>query len=179
MDVPMSDDRSTEDVRLPAASLASLAETARRAGEPVATAVRKAGRAAGESLAHELARSLSFSELDANDFWAAVNSVTESRGLGTFEYRRGVGGHAQLLARDTVESRLGPAEQEGPPDHPFSEGLLEGLLAAAAEQVVGVVCAPADGGDAVRFVIGAPVLLRHIRLRLEHGLPLDAALEGL
>lgn len=179
MGVPMTDDRSEEEVRLPATSLIALAETARRSGEPVAAAVRKAGRAAGESVARDLARSLSFAELDADDFWTAVNSVTESRGLGTFEYRRGVGGHAQLLARETVESRLEPTEQEGPPDHPFSEGFLEGLLGAAAEQVVGVVCAPADGGDTVRFVIGAPVLLRHIRLRLERGLPLDAALEGL
>jgi len=173
----MTSDRSEREVRMPTAFLHSLAQAAHRHGEPVTGSVREAGRAAGQELARQLSRTLAFSELDSDDFWSAVNAETAARGLGTFEWQRGIGGCAQLVAHGAADD-TGPEELEGTRKLPFTEGLLEGLVGTAAEEAVAVVQTPADGGIGVRFVIGAPVLLRHVRIRLESGLTLDDALEG-
>ncbi len=70
-----------------------------------------------------------------------------------------------------------PSRGEG--GTPFTEGLIEGLLGTAAEEPVGVVRAPFDGGEGIRFVIGAPVALRHVHLRLRGGATLEQAVEGI
>jgi len=179
MEEIMTEDRRNREVRMPMASVLALAAAAERHGEPVAASVRSAGRTTGEELARELSRTLAFSQLDSDDFWSVVNAETAARGLGTFEWHRDVGGLAQLIAYDAVDDAAGPGPREGPCQLPFTEGLLEGLLGAAAGEVIGVVPAPSDGGLGARFVIGAPVLLRHVRIRLDSGLTLDEALEGL
>lgn len=179
LDELMTDHLSKDDVRLPAVAVRSLAVAAQTSGAEVAAAVRDAGRSAGEALARSLARSISFARLDADDFWSAVNAETAPRGLGTFEWQRGIGGHSQLIARGSVEQGSETQGTGDPEEHPFTEGLLEGLLGGAAEEVVGVLPVPSDGGEGTRFLIGAPVLLRHVRLRLGAGLLLDEALEDL
>jgi hypothetical protein len=175
----MNDYRLDDEVRIPVPALHALAAAADRDGEPVAAAVRDAGRAAGEAISRRIGRVVSLSELDADDFWSAVNAETGARGLGTFEWERGFGGHAELLVRGSPDL----SETAGIPvanrSVPFTEGLIEGLLGAAAEEPVGVVRAPAEGGEGIRFVIGAPIVLRHVRLRLEAGATLGEALEGI
>lgn len=175
----MNDYRLDDEVRIPVLALRALAAAADRDGEPVAAVVRDAGRAAGEAITRRIGRVASLSELDTDDFWSAVNAETGARGLGTFEWERGFGGHAELLVRgcpDLADSSRAPASVRGVP---FTEGLIEGLLGAAAEEPVGVVRAPTDGGEGVSFIIGSPVVLRHVRLRLEAGATLGEALEGI
>jgi hypothetical protein len=179
MDRSMSDYRLEDEVRIPAAALHALAAAADRGGEPVAAAVRVAGRAAGEEITRRIARLISLSDLDTNDFWSAVNAETGARGLGTFEWERGIGGYAEIVARGAPDLPEGERASTGERGTPFTEGLIEGLLGSAAEEPVGVVRAPLDGGEGMRFVIGSPTALRHVRLRLQAGATLDQALEGI
>lgn len=175
----MNDYRLDDEVRIPAPALHALAAAADREGEPVAAVVREAGRAAGGAITRRIGEAVSLAELDADDFWSAVNAETNARGLGTFEWERGLGGHSEVLVHgspDLTAERRGMAADRGVP---FTEGLIEGLLGAAAEEPVGVIRVPTDGGEGVRFVIGSPVLLRHVRLRLDAGATLDEAMEGL
>ncbi len=175
----MSDYRLDDEVRIPASALRSLAGAADRSGEPVATAVRDAGRATGQEITQRIAGAVPLSDLDTNDFWSAVNAETGARGLGTFEWERGIGGHAEILVRGSPDR--GPDIDAAPTDGgaPFTEGLIEGLLGTAAEEPVAVVHVPPDGGEGIRFIIGSPVALRHVQLRLRGGLNLEQALEGI
>jgi len=175
----MNDYRLADEVRIPTSVLHALAAAADRAGEPVAAVVREAGRAAGDEIVRRIRDVVSLTELDADDFWAAVNAETSACGLGTFEWQRGFGGHAELLVRGSPDRAPEPGPAAGGQGLPFTEGLIEGLLGASAEEAVAVVPVAADGGDAVRFVIGSPVALRHVRLRLEGGATPTEALEGL
>ena len=174
----MSDYRLEDEVRMPSPALQALAAAADRGGEVVAAAVRDAGRAAGEEVARRIAGAISLSELDTDDFWSAANAETGARGLGTFEWKRGIGGHAELLVRGAPDLADG-ARTSGNGGTPFTEGLIEGLLTAAAGEPVGVVRAPLDDGEGIRFVIGSPVALRHVQVRLRGGATLEQALEGI
>ena len=175
----MSDYRLEDEVRIPAPALHALAAAADRGGEPVAAAARDAGRAAGEEITHRVARDISLSDLDMKDFWSAVNAETGARGLGTYVWERGIGGYAEIVARGAPDLPEGGRAQAGERGTPFTEGLIEGLLGSVAEESVGVVRAPPDGGEGIRFVIGSPTALRHVRLRLQAGATLDQALEGI
>ncbi len=174
----MSDYRLEDEVRMPSPALQALSAAADRGGEVVAAAVRDAGRAAGEEVARRIAGAISLSELDTDDFWSAANAETGARGLGTFEWKRGIGGHAELRVRGAPDLADG-ARTSGNGGTPFTEGLIEGLLTAAAEEPVGVVRAPRDDGEGIRFVIGSPVALRHVQVRLRGGATLEQALEGI
>lgn len=173
----MSDYRLEDEIRMPSPALQALSAAADRGGEVVAAAVRGAGRAAGEEIARRIAGAVSISELDTDDFWSAANAETDARGLGTFEWKRGMGGHAELLVRGAPDLAEGARASRG--GTPFTEGLIEGLLTAAAEEPVGVVRAPLDDGAGIRFVIGSPVALRHVQARLRAGATLEQALEGI
>ena len=175
----MSEYRLEDEVRIPAPALHTLAAAADRGGEPVAAAVRDAGRAAGEEITRRIARVISLSDLDTNDFWSAVNAETGARGLGTFEWERGIGGYAEVVAHGAPDLGEGGRTPAGDRGTPFTEGLIEGLLGSAAEESVGVVRAPLDGGEGIRFVVGSPTALRHVRLRLQAGANLEQALEGI
>ena len=174
----MSDYRLEDEVRMPSPALQALSAAADRGGEVVAAAVRDAGRAAGEEVARRIAGAISLSELDTDDFWSAANAETGARGLGTFEWKRGIGGHAELLVRGAPDLADG-ARTSGNGGTAFTEGLIEGLLTAAAGEPVGVVRAPLDDGEGIRFVIGSPVALRHVQVRLRGGATLEQALEGI
>jgi len=174
----MSDYRLEDEVRMPSSALQALTAAADRGGEVVAAAVRDAGRAAGEEVARRIAGAISLSELDTDDFWSAANAETGARGLGTFEWKRGIGGHAELLVRGAPDLADG-ARTSGNGGTTFTEGLIEGLLTAAAGEPVGVVRAPLDDGEGIRFVIGSPVALRHVQVRLRGGATLEQALEGI
>jgi hypothetical protein len=174
----MNDYRLEDEVRVPSSALQALAAAADRGGEVVATAVRDAGRAAGEEIARRIAEVVSLSELDTDDFWSAANAETDARGLGTFEWKRGIGGHAELLVHGAPDLAEG-TRVSATGGTPFTEGLIEGLLTAAAEEPVGVVQAPLDDGEGTRFVIGSPVALRHVALSLRGGATLEQALEGI
>ena len=141
--------------------------------------MRDAGRTAGEEITKLIAGVVSLSELDSNDFWAAVNAETAARGLGTFEWDRGIGGYAEVVVLGAPDLAEGGRAPLGDRSAPFTEGLIEGMLGRAAEEPVGVVRGPSDGGEGVRFVVGSPSALRHVRLRLEAGATLDRALEGI
>ena len=93
----MIDYRLENEVRIPAPAMQALAAAADRGGEVVAAAVRDAGRTAGEEITRRVAGLISLSELDTDDFWSAVNAETAARGLGTYEWNRGIGGHAELI----------------------------------------------------------------------------------
>jgi hypothetical protein len=175
----MTDFRLEGEIRVPEAALIALSESARRYGEPVAAAVREAGRAAGENILRRIRTVVSLVELDMADFWLAVNAETGARGLGRYEWQSAIGGHAELLVDDVPDDR-GPIDT-GSSDRsaPFTEGFVEGLLGAAAEEPVAVVQAPPDGSGSLRYVVGAPSALRHVRLRLQAGATLEQALEGI
>ena len=175
----MIDYRLENEVRIPSPALQALAAAADRGGEVVAAAVRDAGRAAGEEITRSVAGVISLSELDTDELWAAVNAETAARGLGTYEWERGIGGHAELIVYGSPDLGVGTSARPADGGTPFTEGLVEGLLGAAAEEPVGVVRAPLDGGEGIRFVIGAPVALRHVQLRLRGGSSLEQALEGI
>ncbi|MEE8572776.1 MAG: hypothetical protein V3T20_05915 [Gemmatimonadota bacterium] len=175
----MSDFRLEGEVRIPVLALHALVAAADRGGEPVAAAVREAGRATGEDITRRITQVVSLSELDTDDFWSAVNAETAARGLGTFVWERGIGGHADLLVQGAPDLGGTTRVLAGDGGTPFTEGLIEGLLGAAAEEPVGVVRAPLDDGEGIRFVIGSPVALRHVQLRLRGGSTLEQALEGI
>jgi hypothetical protein len=175
----MSDFRLEGEVRIPVLALHALVAAAERGGEPVAAAVREAGRAAGEDITHRITQVVSMSELDTNDFWSAVNAETGARGLGTFQWTSAVGGHAELVVFGAADAEDLVRSPTGHRAAPFTEGLIEGLLGAAAEEPVAAVQAPPDGGEGVRFVVGSPTALRHVRMRLQAGAPLEQALEGI
>jgi hypothetical protein len=175
----MVDYRLDNEIRVPVLALHALASAADRGGEPVASAVRDAGRAAGEEITRRIASVVSLAELDTNDFWSAVNAETGARGLGTFEWSRGIGGYAEVVVQDAPDLAASGRAPTGDPGTPFTEGLIEGVLGGAVEEPVGVVRAPLDGGEGLRFVIGSPAALRHVRLRLQAGATLDQAVEGI
>jgi hypothetical protein len=175
----MVDYRLDNEIRVPVLALHSLSSAADRGGEPVASAVRDAGRAAGEEITRRIASVVSLAELDTNDFWSAVNAETGARGLGTFEWSRGIGGYAEVVVQDAPDLAASGRAPTGDPGTPFTEGLIEGVLGGAVEEPVGVVRAPLDGGEGLRFVIGSPAALRHVRLRLQAGATLDQAVEGI
>lgn len=175
----MNDFRLEDEIRIPEASMRALVDAARQYGEPVAASVREAGRAAGEDIARRVSEAVPLSQLDVADFWSAVNGETGARGLGTFEWESALGGHAELVVHRSPES---PGAVDPPPSDisaPFTEGFIEGLLGATAEESVAVVQAPPDGSSGLRFLVGSPTALRHVRLRLEGGASLEQALEGI
>jgi len=173
----MTDFRLEGEIRFPEAAMVALSDAARRHGEAVTAAVREAGRAAGEDILGRIRSMVSLAELDMVDFWSAVNAETGARGLGTYEWQSGLGGHAELLVEDPPDDP-GPATGAARRSAPFTEGFIEGLLGAAAEESVAVVPAPDDGARSLRYVVGSPAALRHVRLRLQAGATLEQALEG-
>lgn len=175
----MIDYRLENEVRVPVFALHALTSAAARDGEPVAAAVRAAGRAAGEEITRRIASAVSLLELDTNDFWSAVNAETGARGLGTFEWNRGIGGYAEVVAQGAPDLAASWRAQTVDSGTPFTEGLIEGMLGGAAEEPVGVVRAPLDGGEGLRFLVGSPAALQHVRLRLQAGATLDQAVEGI
>lgn len=172
----MTDFRLEGEIRVPAEALRALSAAARRHGEPVATAVRDAGRAAGEEFLRRISSEVPLADLDMADFWSAVNAETGARGLGTYEWQSMLGGYAELLVEHSADS---PGTGEPVVSAPFTEGFIEGLLGAAVQEPVAVVQAPPDGSRALRYVVGSPSVLRHIRLRLASGSSLEKALEGI
>jgi hypothetical protein len=175
----MTEFRLEGEIRLPGTAVHSLATAARRHGEPVTSAVRDAGRAAGEDIVHRIAALVSLAELDMADFWSAVNAETGARGLGTYEWEAGLGGHAELVVHRVVDAPTRAGRETGGRFAPFTEGFIEGLLGAAAEEPVAAVQAPHDGGEGIRYLVGSPTALRHVRLRLQSGASLEQALEGI
>jgi hypothetical protein len=171
----MNDVPGADDIRIPRRALHVLASAATRDGEPLLSLIREAGRVAGEAITRGIAAEVPLAELDMTDFWTAVNAESGSRSLGTFDWQDPVGGHAELVVLGAADSGL-PGPETGAP---FTEGLLEGLLAAAVGEPVAVVQAPEDGGRAMRFLVGAPTALRHVSLRLRSGASLEQALEGI
>ena len=173
----MIDYRLDGEVRIPAPALHALTAEAERGGAPVAAAVRAAGRAAGDAIAGRIAGVVPLTELDTPDFLAAVNAETGARGLGILEWRRDPGSYAEVVVREAPD--LDARSAGTGRDAPFTEGFLEGLLGAAAGEPIGVVQTPDDGGEGLRFIVGSPSLLRHVRVRLDRGETLDVALEGI
>lgn len=175
----MNDFRLEDEIRLPGEAMRALVAAARLHGEPVAASLREAGCAAGEHIAYGISASVALTELDLADFWSAVNAETGARGLGTFEWESALGGHAELVVHRSpestdIETGLAPGRTA-----PFTEGFIEGLLGVTAEEPVAVVLAPDDGSSGLRFVLGSPLALRHVRMRLAGGATLDLALEGI
>ena len=175
----MIDYRLDGEVRIPGLALCALSAEADRGGEPVAAAVRAAGRAAGDAIAGHIAGMVPLTDLDTDDFLAAVNAETAARGLGTLVWRRELGTYAEVVVREAPELAEPVPGAGTQPGTPFTEGFLEGLLGAAAEEPVGVVRTPDDGGEGVHFIVGSPSLLRHVRIRLDRGETLEEALEGI
>lgn len=175
----MSDFRLDDEIRLSVAAIRALVAAAHRHGEPLATAVREAGRAAGEDVVRRIGTVVTLAELDGADFWSAVNAETGARGLGTFEWESALGGHAELVVHGAADSPAPVDPPQADVSAPFTEGFIEGLLGATAEEPVAAVQAPPDGSSGIRFLVGSPMAIRHVRLRLEGGATLERALEGL
>lgn len=164
-------------VRLPAATLAELADRCAEAGPDGIAALREAGRVAGEELLRRLGSDPATSRTEA--FWEAVGQQFVDLGLGPLSYR--------VLDPGIGEVRLeGLPEADGAGGMPrrrtgcaFSTGLLGGLLTAVAGEPVAVleVECRAGGSAFCRFLVGDEERLRAIRRSLQSGRSLSQALE--
>lgn len=168
-------------VRLPAASLAALADRCGALGDDGVNALRESGRVAGEVLFDGLSGRTDPERASVVAFWEAVDRELGDAGLGSLSYRVLEGGVAAVSLAQLPEAGLddGASARSGIGCH-FFTGLLGGLLARAADDSVAVVeveCR-ADGAPACRFLVGGADRLSEIRERLAAGAPLGEVLEA-
>jgi hypothetical protein len=180
--------RDPEEIRLPRAALAALVGAARRDPGGLARALREAGRAVGAELASRVAELVPLEEIGMRRFWEALNAESAGRGLGSFLYAPRSAGVAEISCSDWPERTGAAGSPPGDPalargDAPFTEGLVEGMLSRVVGEPIGVLVQdspttePPETEPALRLLVGSPVYLRSIRLRLEAGAALGDLLE--
>lgn len=161
-------------VRLPAASLAELAERCSQLGDDGITALREVGRGTGARLFTLLGDRPDALSID--DFWSGVNGRLENMRFGSVEPA-------------VIDHMLGSVRWTGSPESAattrrsvgchFATGLLGGLLGRAADQPVAVleVGCRAGGADVCRFVFGSVPRVADVYTQLAAGTSIEAALE--
>lgn len=167
-------------VRLPAASLAALADRCGAIGEDGVSALRESGRVAGEVLFDGLSARLDPETEDVVAFWDAVDRELGESGLGPLAYRVLDGGVAAVSLAQLPEAGLEDVLGRSGVGCHFFTGLLGGLLARAAADSIAVVeieCR-ADGAPACRFLVGGEDRVSEIRDRLASGAALREVLEA-
>ena len=164
---------TSDEVRLPAASLRRLSSLCGELGTGGIAALREAGRVAGRRLVETLPTDHGAAELGVQRFWTALAGAAADAGFGRVEYR-------------VLEADVGEVELRSSPEalttergagftrrgcH-FASGWIGGALSAAAGEPVAVLevqCAA--GGDAAtcRFLVGEESRLEEIRASLRGG----------
>lgn len=175
-------------VRLPAVALRRLSARCAGQGREGIAALREAGRAAGRSLHDELDGGDAPGDLSLRRFWSDLRRAAGDRGYGAPEYEVLTADVARVVLRGSPESGEGPSPESSGDAEPrpagachFTAGWLAGVLAAVAEEEVGVVevrCAAGDDGAGCRFLVGAPGTVEEVRHSLRRGASVEEALEG-
>lgn len=163
-------------VRLPASSLAALADGCLAMGPSGVDALREAGRRAGFRIFDSLG--VLPETLPLARFFEAADRALQACGLGSVDFEAVDGGLIAMSWRRLPEA--GGAEAGGRTSRgcPLATGILGGLLTRAAGSPMAVLevdCA-ADGGDACWFLVGSEERLREIHGRIAGGASPHAAL---
>lgn len=164
----------SSDVRIPARSLAVLADRCVGLGEAGISALREGGRAAGEDLADRIADTADPASTGTDAFWGQVDRQLHRLDLGSLTYRVRTPSVAEVRMEGHPEADREGADGGG---CPFATGLLGGILADAAGAPVSVleVECRSDGAEACRFLVGAEARLSDVRARLASGASLREA----
>jgi predicted hydrocarbon binding protein len=164
-------------VRIPSETLAVLADGCGDLGAGGVSALREAGRVAGEALLDGLGVDPDAS--DADEFWEAVGQEFVDFGLGPVTYRLRSPGVGEVRLEGVPEADGADGEPRRLTGCPFSTGLLGGLLTGAAGEPVSVLEVECRAGGAAfcRFLVGSEARLAAIRDRMASGEPLGAVLE--
>lgn len=169
---------SPSTVRIPSAALAALADRCGDLGAGGVSALREAGRVAGQALVHRLPADPA--DTAPEEFWEVVGQEFVELGLGPLSYRVRTPGVAEVRLEGVPEAEGAEGEPRRLSGCPFSTGLLGGLLSGAAGEPVSVleVECRAGGAASCRFLVGSDSRLTRIRERLTGGDPLEDALGG-
>lgn len=164
-------------VRIPSAALAVLADRCGDLGAGGVSALREAGRVAGEALLERLA--VDPDESEPEEFWEAVGQEFVELGLGPVSYRLRSPGVGEVRLEGVPEADGAGGEPRRLSGCPFSTGLIGGLLTGVAGEPVSVLEVECRAGGAAfcRFLVGAEARLSGIRDRMADGEPLGAVLE--
>ena len=169
----MEADLSEREIVLPAHALSSLHSAIREqvGADAADQALLAAGRAAGEAVLDGIEAGLdgAAGALSEGAFWSMLESFFSRRGWGRLHHDRAHPGVGVLTGADWAEGG----------EHPFTQGLLAGLLSRAAGAEVEVVRIPEDDTDGPSFAFGAAATLRALERRLDEGDSLGAALGAL
>lgn len=143
-----------------------------------AEALEKAGRGAGTWLAAALGEALAtedLAEAPTQAFWDALGEILRGRGWGRLRQERLHSGLGVVVAEDWMETG-----SSGSPGCPFTVGLLGALFEDVAGEPVAVLetACEGHGDEGCRFVFGSEAAVRELRMRLENGVPEEAALAG-
>lgn len=168
---------SSSTVRLPSAALAVLADRCGDLGSGGISALREAGRVAGEALVPRLGADPA--EAPPEEFWEAVGQQFVDLGLGPLTYRVRTPGVGEIRLEGVPEADGAEGEPRRLSGCPFSTGLLGGLLTGVAGEPVSVLEVECRAGGAAfcRFLVGSESRLSRIRERLAEGESLGAALD--
>lgn len=169
--------RTSSTVRIPSATLAVLADRCGDLGAGGVSALREAGRVAGDALLERVGADPDAADPDA--FWEAVGQEFVELGLGPVSYRVRSPGVGEVRLEGVPEADGAQGEPRRLSGCPFSTGLLGGLLTGVAGEPVSVLEVECRAGGAAfcRFLVGSEARLSAIRDRMASGEPLGAALE--
>lgn len=164
-------------VRLPSGILAVLADRCGDLGAGGVSALREAGRVAGEALLESMDGDPAGVAPEA--FWESVGQEFVDLGLGPVSYRLRNRGVAEVRLEAAPEADGARGEPRRMSGCPFSTGLLGGLLTGVAGESVSVfeVECRAGGAAFCRFLVGSEARLSAVRDRMASGEPLGAVLE--
>jgi hypothetical protein len=155
---------------------------------PSASALQRAGFAAGEGLFREFASGIPGKDpasLGGERFWEVLARFFERRGWGRISQSRIHPGMGLLTAWDWAEARNAEWNAESGPGGggavgcPISTGMLARVLGEVAQGPVAVlqVACPSRGDDACQFLFGHEDAVRRSYDLLQEGVPLDQILE--
>lgn len=168
---------ASSSVRLPSVVLSVLADRCVDLGPGGESALREAGRAAGEAVVGRLGPSPG--DATPDQFWEAVGQQFVDLGLGPVRYRLRTPAVAEIRLEEVPEADGVEGEPRRLSGCPFSAGLLSGLLGEVAGEPVAVheVECRAGGAAACRFLVGSRPRLSSLRERIADGASLRQLLE--
>lgn len=166
-----SSDPTHQTVRLPAPVLGALADRCGELGEDGITALREAGRVAGQALSARVQSASDPAAAAPEDFWETLGQEFVDLGLGPFTYEVRAPGIGQVRLDGLPEADGAEGEPRRRTGCPFATGLLAGLLTGIAGEPVSVleVECRANGAASCRFLVGDRPRLTRLRDRLANG----------
>ncbi|HKJ93740.1 MAG TPA: V4R domain-containing protein [Longimicrobiales bacterium] len=175
---------NSTDIRLPVASLGALRRALTEAvgADAAATALQKAGYAAGDAVFQHLAGALEgadIADLPLTEYFDRLARVFRQLGWGDMRHEAVHDGIGALHASDWFEPHTVTSATR--PSCFFTTGLLANLLGRTAGADVAVLQAEcrARGDDHCRFLFGSPDALSAIYGHLADGESVEASLASL